>query len=95
MLYPKEEIYLPVFFYLDPTIENEAELINCKEILIRYQFFKASNQEVAKIVEKELEKHEREQQILAKKQEAMRKQGDVSSVEKSEKLRKRYSAMPG
>ena len=29
MLYPKEEIFLPVFFYLDPTIENEAELTNC------------------------------------------------------------------
>jgi len=39
MLIPKEEIFLPIYFYLEPEINDNKYLKETKEIKIIYKFF--------------------------------------------------------
>ena len=38
MLNPKEELYLPIYFYLEPEINDDRLLKNTNEINIVYKF---------------------------------------------------------
>lgn len=40
-LNPKEEVDMPVFFYLDPEIADDPALSRCEEITLSYTFFKS------------------------------------------------------
>jgi cytochrome c oxidase assembly protein subunit 11 len=50
MLNPKEEIDLPLFFYLDPKICNDPLLVDTKEITLMYTFYKAQDQTLAQLL---------------------------------------------
>ncbi|XP_074600376.1 cytochrome c oxidase copper chaperone COX11 [Brevipalpus obovatus] len=38
-LNPKEEVDLPVFFYIDPAIKEDPQLQLCEDIVLQYQFW--------------------------------------------------------
>mmetsp|Transcript_3215 Transcript_3215/g.3633 ORF Transcript_3215/g.3633 Transcript_3215/m.3633 type:complete len:316 (-) Transcript_3215:1909-2856(-) len=40
-LKPKEEVDMPVFFYIDPEFENDPQMENVRDIVLSYTFFKA------------------------------------------------------
>ena len=42
---PREEIDMPVFFYLDPEIVNDPALNNVNTIMLSYTFFKTGEGE--------------------------------------------------
>lgn len=42
-LNPHEQVDLPVFFYIDPDINNDPQLENVHEITLSYTFFEAKN----------------------------------------------------
>lgn len=41
ILNPEEDIAMPVYFYIDESIENDPLLKNIKEIILSYTFFKS------------------------------------------------------
>lgn len=50
MLNPKEEVDLPLFFYLDPKICDDKVLSEVKEITLMYTFYKAQDQTLAELL---------------------------------------------
>jgi len=40
-LRPKEEVDMPVFFYIDPEFVNDPQMANVHDIVLSYTFFKA------------------------------------------------------
>lgn len=79
MLNPKEELNLPIFFYLEPEINDDPILVNIKEIKIVYKLYKAKKQDLAKLAEEEMRKVEENKRILAEMRE---KKGKL--IEKTE-----------
>lgn len=43
-LNPHEEVDMPVFFYIDPEIEENASLLNVNLITLSYTFFEAKGE---------------------------------------------------
>lgn len=64
MLNPKEELQLPLFFYLEPEIVDDPILQKTNEIKIIYKFFKAKKQDLAKMAEDEMKRMEENKRIL-------------------------------
>lgn len=50
MLNPKEEVDLPLFFYLDPKICDDPVMSEVKEITLMYTFYKAQDQTLATLL---------------------------------------------
>lgn len=73
MLNPKEELQLPLFFYLEPEINDDPILENIKEIKIVYKFYKAKKQDLAKMAEEEMRRVEENKRILAEMREKKEK----------------------
>ena len=40
-LNPREEVDMPVFFYIDPEFVEDHRLVNCDQVLLCYTFFEA------------------------------------------------------
>ena len=75
MLMPGEEVDLPVFFYLDPAINYDPAVGDIEELTLSYHFFLAHDQQIADLVQKELEKHEEEEKELARRKQRLRDKG--------------------
>jgi cytochrome c oxidase assembly protein subunit 11 len=43
-LAPKEEVDMPVFFYIDPEFASDPWMKDVTEIVLHYTFFKSKNQ---------------------------------------------------
>jgi cytochrome c oxidase assembly protein subunit 11 len=43
-LAPKEEVDMPVFFYIDPEFASDPWMKDVSEIVLHYTFFKSKNQ---------------------------------------------------
>ncbi|RVX01715.1 Cytochrome c oxidase assembly protein COX11, mitochondrial [Vitis vinifera] len=43
-LLPGEQIDMPVFFYIDPEIENDPKMDNVYNLVLSYTFFKSSEE---------------------------------------------------
>ncbi|KAL3317840.1 Cytochrome c oxidase assembly protein cox11, mitochondrial [Cichlidogyrus casuarinus] len=43
-LNPKEEVDLPVFFFIDPEFDHDPQLAECREIILHYTFFEAKKE---------------------------------------------------
>ena len=41
---PKEEIDMPVFFYIDPEFVKDPSMYNCRNITLSYTFFKTGDE---------------------------------------------------
>ena len=64
MLNPKEELQLPLFFYLEPEIVDDPNLEKVNDIKIVYKFYKAKKQDLARLAEEELKRIEENKRIL-------------------------------
>jgi cytochrome c oxidase assembly protein subunit 11 len=51
MLNSKEEVDLPLFFYLDPKICDDPKCNNVNEITLKYTFYKSMDQSLAEKVD--------------------------------------------
>ena len=91
LLHSKEYVDLPVFFYLDPLINRDPSLKDVKELTVTYHFFPASDQSIAEVVQRELEKHEKEQEELKRKKAEFKRLGiEVDESEKEDQ----FAALP-
>jgi len=66
-LYPKEQVDLPILFYLDPAINHDSGLNDIKEIMLTYHFFPSADQSVANVLQEQIEKHQAEERELVKR----------------------------
>jgi len=64
MLNPKEELQLPLFFYLEPEIVDNPILEKVNEIKVVYKFYRAKKQDLAKLAEEELNRVAENKRIL-------------------------------
>lgn len=86
----REELDMPLYFYLEPEIDNDPILQKAKDITIIYKFYLAKNQDLAKWMENQ-QKWEYEQKsfIRRKRIEKMRSEGqDSSTLENEEEIEK-------
>ncbi|CAD8205715.1 unnamed protein product [Paramecium pentaurelia] len=80
LLNPKEELQLPIYFYLEPEINEDPLLKKCEDIKIMYKFYKAKNQELAQLAENEYKTVKKNKMILQKLRDA-KKSGELSDGE--------------
>ena len=65
MLNPFEELQLPLYFYLEPEITDDAFVATTNdEITVIYKFIRAKKQDLAKMADEELRKVQRNKMIL-------------------------------
>ena len=57
LLYPQEQVDLPVLFYLDPAINHDPNLTDTHEIMLTYHFYPSADQTIAKVLQEQIEKH--------------------------------------
>jgi cytochrome c oxidase assembly protein subunit 11 len=71
LINPKEELLLPIFFYLEPEINEDDMVGRVSEIKVAYSFTKSAKQDLAKFAadeEKRIEENKRKlNEIRAKK----------------------------
>lgn len=81
---------MPLYFYLEPEIDNDPLLQNTKEIKIIYKFYLAKNQDLAKWMENQQKWEYEQKSFLRKKRiEKLREEGkDTSSLENEEAIEK-------
>ncbi|CAI2369623.1 unnamed protein product [Moneuplotes crassus] len=91
LLHPQEYVDLPVFFYLDPLINRDPNMKEVVDLTVSYHFFPAADQTVAEVVQRELEKHEKDQEEL----KVRRKKYGVTKEEREGKSDDAFSALPG
>lgn len=75
LLYPNESLDLPLLFYLDPAINHDPALGDCEEIVLTYHFFPSADQTIAEVLQQEIERHQKEEEQLAKKKAELIKRG--------------------
>jgi len=78
MLGPKEEVDLPVLFYLDPAIQEDKYVVDAGyfQLNLKYTFYFAKSQDLAKIMKKRLDEEKKnEEELNKRKQELNRKHG--------------------
>jgi cytochrome c oxidase assembly protein subunit 11 len=78
MLGPNEEVDLPVLFYLDPSIQEDKYVIDYGhyDLNLKYTFYYAKKQELAKIMKKRLtEEKELEEELNKRKSDLNTKYG--------------------
>lgn len=63
-LLPGETVDMPVFFYVDPDFEDDANLSRCNHITLSYTFFRTDVEDDDDELNDALEKHQRQQEAL-------------------------------
>jgi cytochrome c oxidase assembly protein subunit 11 len=92
MLGPREEVDLPVFFYIDPAINDDPNLEEYTEIILKYTFYMAKKQDLARVMTEHLRKEKEDQERLKeKKRELNQKFGKNYKIEDELNL----SGLPG
>lgn len=51
MVNPKEELLLPIFFYLEPELADDPDVGRIREIKVHYDFIRSSKQDLAKFAQ--------------------------------------------
>lgn len=75
LLYPNEQLDLPLLFYLDPSINHDPNLKGGNEIILTYHFYPSADQSVAYVLQEEIEKHQREEKALIAKRKELEAAG--------------------
>lgn len=86
VLNSKEELQMPLYFYMEPEIDNDPLLRGVREIKIIYKFYKAKNQDMAVWMQNQ-QKWEYEQKAFLrnKRREKLVKEGlSVADLDKEE-----------
>lgn len=92
MLGPYEEVDLPVFFYIDPSIEDDPRLEDLTEFILKYTFYYAKRQDLAQVMIQHLKKEKEDQEKLKERKLELNKQGKNYSIEEPNT---RISGLPG
>ena len=64
LINPREELLLPLFFYLEPEINEDSDVNRVENIQVAYTFLKSAKQNLAVFAAKELQKIENNKQKL-------------------------------
>lgn len=64
MLNPKEELQMPLYFYLEPEINDDPAMEKKDRITIVYKFIRSKTQDLARLAEEELERVKKSKRIL-------------------------------
>lgn len=75
MLGPYEEVDLPVFFYIDPAINDDVEVEGLSEMVLKYTFYFAKKQDLAKVMQEHLKKEKEDMEKLKMKKIELNKLG--------------------
>ena len=92
MLGPYEEVDLPVFFYIDPSIEDDGRLEDLKEFVLKYTFYYAKRQDLAQVMIDHLKREKEDQERLNERKIELNKQGKSYAIEEPNS---RSSGLPG
>lgn len=92
MLGPYEEVDLPVFFYIDPSINDDGRLEDLKEFVLKYSFYYAKRQDLAQVMIEHLKREKEDQEKLKERKIELNKQGKNYVIED---VNKRSSGLPG
>ncbi len=92
MLGPYEEVDLPVFFYIDPTIEEDSRLNDLNEFILKYTFYYAKRQDLAEVMVQHLKKEKEDQEKLKERKLELNKQGKNYAIDEPNT---RISGLPG
>lgn len=86
----KEELHMPLYFYLEPEIDDDPLLYKNKDITILYKFYLAKNQDLAKWMENQ-QKWEFEQKsfLRNKRKDKLKEEGkSVAELENDDAIEK-------
>lgn len=92
MLGPHEEVDLPVFFYIDPAINDDPDLQNYTEVVLRYTFYFAKKQDMAKVMAEHLAKEKEDADKLKQRKIELNKQGKNYKIDDNDG---RFTGLPG
>jgi cytochrome c oxidase assembly protein subunit 11 len=67
MLNAQEELYLPLYFYLEPEITEETKMEGVRTIKIIYKFFACKKQKIAEIIHAQTIKELQQKQFILNK----------------------------
>lgn len=90
MLAPNEEVDLPVFFYIDPAINENPELADESEFVLKYTFYLAKKQDLAKVMAEHLRKEKEDKEKLKQVKINLNKQGKSYKIEDDQ-----FTGLPG
>lgn len=93
MLGPYEEVDFPVLFYIDPAVEDDSMVRNYgyDEMVLKYTFYYAKNQDLAKIMSKHLQKEKKNEEILNERKRLLNEQLGYDKYEITED----FKTLPG
>ncbi len=91
LLGPKEEVDLPVFFYIDPAINDEPHLEEYTEIVLKYSFYMAKKQDLANVMAEHLKREKEDQEKLKKRKIELNKMGRNYKIDDEDK----FTGLPG
>ena len=92
MLGPYEEVDLPVFFYIVPTVNDESTLDTLTEFILKYTFYYAKKQDLAKVMIEHLKKEKEDQEKLKERKIELNKTGRNYAIEENAG---KFVALPG
>ncbi len=92
MLGPQEEVDLPVFFYIDPAINDNPKLDEYSEFTLKYTFYYAKKQDLAKVMVEHLKKEKEDREKLNNIKRELNKQGKNYKIEE---LDNKFTGLPG
>lgn len=92
MLGPYEEVDLPVFFYIDPSLNDDGRLDDLKEFVLKYTFYYAKRQDLAEVMVEHLKREKADQEKLKERKIELNKLGKAYAIEEPNS---RSSGLPG
>ncbi len=92
MLGPYEEVDLPVFFYIDPSINDDGRYEDLKEFVLKYTFYYAKRQDLAQVMIEHLKREKADQEKLKERKIELNQQGKMYVIEEPNS---RGSGLPG
>jgi cytochrome c oxidase assembly protein subunit 11 len=92
LLGPKEEVDLPVFFYIDPAINDNHELDDYTEFILKYSFYYAKKQDLAKVMAEHLKKEKEDREKLNQIKRDLNSKGKNYKIEEFENI---FTGLPG
>ncbi len=91
ILGPREEVDLPVFFYIDPAINDDPELEDYSEFILKYSFFFAKKQDLAKVMAEHLTIEKEGKEKLKQRKIELNKLGSDYKIDDEDK----FTGLPG
>jgi len=92
MLGPREEVDLPVFFYIDPAVNDNPEVDEYRQFVLKYSFYLAKKQDLAKVMAEHLKREKEDREKLNNIKRELNKQGKNYTINE---LENKFTGLPG